>query len=286
MRPVRVEYSSMPVEFEPKIIQARANALVANISEATKLGLDIGHLRELDQLTHERHEDLLMVHLKIKPMATYFDPVLDIRRRFGEDYISHLVRPEVLVSSAGDAVWNPELVEEVLDDNEDLIVKILNQHPEVNTRLASPKSPDFLRFVRMISNIDDLGEAIVLEGVMLGYPKEACEIFAEYYPLFDGLIGVVRSALEERNADSILNSDFSLYQLTDNEGGLKDELLRVVDTLPRKINPRLIEGIQQMRFANVPGTRFFTFGDLTTEHEKRVKDAYLQSGIRQGLGLK
>lgn len=275
----------MSIELEPQVLRARVNSLMEGINEGAGHALDIGSLRELDRLTHERHEDLLMVHLGMKPMATFFEPVIDIRRRFGESYISKLAKPEMRMSTSGDAIWNPEFVEEVLVDNNDLLNRSLDYYPDLSSRLVSPQSSDFIRFVRMASNMHDLKEAIALEGVMHGYPREACEILGEYHPLISRLVGIVRDTLEERRQDSILNSNFSPYQLALNEGGLKDELLRVADSLPRKINPKVINNIQQMRLADVPGSRYFTFRDITVNHERRVKEAFFQSGIRQKLGI-
>jgi len=276
----------MPIELEPHVLQARVSILTASINERAGGTPDVIRFGESDRLTRERHEDILMVHLGMKPMATFFDPVLDIRRRFGEDYVSRLVKPGIVISPRGDAVWNSEIVEEVLNENEDLLAKSIHLYPELQTKLISPQSPDFVSFVRMVANIDDLKEGIALEGVMLGYPREACETFGTYYPLFGILVGMVKDALEKERRDSILNNSFPFYQLATNEGGLRDELLKVADSLPRRVNPYIVKALQQMRLADVPGTRYFTFGDITALHERKVRDAFSQSGIKQKLGLK
>lgn len=268
----------MPIELSHEILQVKANDLMAGLSEATKNGLDISHLSRLDQLTQQRHEDLLLVCLGMKPMATYFEPFLNIRS-LGEPYLEQMLQPGMLVSQSGDAIWNPQLVKEILVENEDLLNKVLAQEPYLEERLTAPSSKEFARFVRMLSNVDCLKEATALEGVMLGYPREACEIFGEYYPLLYRLIGIAVEAVEERGEDSVIADDFTLNQFIENENGLKDELLRVVDTLPRKINPKVIETIQQIRLADVPGSKFITFGEITTEYERVFREAYQSSGI-------
>jgi hypothetical protein len=278
----------MPIEFDPTMLRSKADSLAASLAAARTSGGELAPFKNLDVLTRERREDLLMVHLGMKPMATFFEPILDIRSRFGTDYVAHLAKPGIVVSSKGDAIWNPELVNEALAENFDLVEIVANRYPalSIELNLESTQSPDFSRFVRMLSNAPgDDAEAIILEGVMLGYPKEACEQFSETFPLLARLVAVVGQVLEERGEDSILRHDYALHELVENKGGLKDELLKVADTLPRKINPRILDLVRKLKFANVPGSRFITFGNLTTDYERKIREAYAGSGIEGSISL-
>jgi hypothetical protein len=277
----------MPIEFDSTRLERKVEVLAASLTSGKPVA-EIDTLRDLDTLTRERHEDLLMVCLGMKPMATFFEPALDLRRRFGADYIKCLTGSEIVVSPKGDAIWQPQLTNEVLTENLDLVEIVSSRYPALSIELSleSSQSFDFSRFVKMLSNApEDDAEATILEGIMLGYPKEACEQFAEIYPLLGRLVGIVGGVLEERGEDSILRHDYTLHELVENKGGLKDKLLKVVDTLPRKINPRILDLVQKLKFANVPGSRFITFGDLTADYERKISEAYAQSGVKESLSL-
>jgi hypothetical protein len=292
----------MPIELNPEILQARANAyadsLLGVLDSTPNLA---GALTLLRGPEAQRQEDILMVCLGLKPYAGYLGDVFNLygprggnlERIFAGVYLNVEPRLELELSEYSHSVWNPDLFAEVIAENKDLVKEVKVKIPGVAEVLDRPSS-----LMTTLSRSEEV-EATILEGVLYGYPREASEKFAEYYPLLDRLQGVVRDTLLERelglkypflpadkayaewdNPNPLIRA-YNLHMLASNTDSIKDKLLEAIPTLPRQINPTVVQVVRDFRLADVPGTQFFTFGNLTADYERQLREAYQISGIKR-----
>lgn len=270
-----------------EVLRERAETISNGLSDAVKNGLDLDLLRYLESEVkegHERHRDLLMVHLGLKPMASYLESVLAIYQS-APDYLPYLQSNNLGLNiiAEGDTVWNIGWEQELLNENQDLLSAIRSQLPESKNYPTYPRHGSFKKFVDFLSEQDEPKEAIALEGVLLGYPREAAFRFGAYYLSLSSLKNHVGNFLKNQGINSRLQNPMSLQSLVKNEYGAMDELLETLDRLPRKIPDWLDEVIRNIRLAEVPGTQYFTFGADTEKDEKALTDAYEASGMEEKL---
>lgn len=266
-----------------EVLQQRADTIIIGMRRAVDNGMDPQSFRYLEEEPYSRkHRDLVQVYLGIKPCATHLLEVLDyydidgLSPRDDTRYLNHFPKTKdtgvtVLVDSLSCSIWNPPLVEEVLDEHRDLKAMV-------------PVSPsDWLAFGNLLESFYSCttDADVLLHGVMLGYPRSAVEMFTKYYGVAvdDGqqiwklaeAKGIIPQAPEPTSVLFDLHGMFGIH-----EPLIRDEFVRLA-VLAGYPKADVVNYIQGLRAADIPGWQFFTSGNVTLAEEKRTRDQFAAS---------
>lgn len=227
----------------------------------------------------------MLVLLGLKPVGAYMRGAfgcyqVDYRYNFfpllpGETDLGF----PLMLDIDGGYIWNPDLVEQVLQDNQ-LLLELVHQDMIAAGRSLAPLSllsrdednfPAFMRFLSRNNN------HMVLEGLLLGFPKQACELFATYYPRVTEAVEAVWNRAKSEGRLLSLDETPSLLKLGKNEKGCRDEFI----SLGREfgVNEEILTFVLTMRGSNSPGYPYITLNGLTDGEEKELTDRYIQSRV-------
>lgn len=265
-----------------EILQQRSDTIILGMRRMVKAGADPKFLRYLEDDSPRKHRDLIQVYLGIKPCATQLIDVFDFYS-VGDDlddmgYLEYFPQEKdtgvkVSVHGYSCSVWNPDLVTEVLEEHNDLKAMV---HVSPADHKGFGKFIDSLYFGKK-------REDFVLHGIILGYPRIAAEMFTDYNGLATSTAqklwrtAVTRGIIPQTQAPNPF-----LWDLND-EGGIQEQAIRdEFVRLARRIgypNTDLVNYVQGLRMADVPGWQFLTSGDATLPQEQRIRDQFAASGF-------
>jgi len=285
-------------ELSPKteILQARTGALIATMQETVDGGLDPAQIIWLEEEMPSEFRDFVMVLLGLKPAASFLHRVVDCffqsprpsegRYQYPHDaYIwgfrdDERIRQlgiEIMINPGHYYAWNPQLVIEVLENNQDL-VKRTGYYRSPQTLVYNER--DFSQFLNTL----DRYRFMALEAVLFGYPRIAGELYEKYSPsLIPAAERLWRRA--KRQGVPLTNQEppRAILYLERNICGYKDEFLVLAGKLGG-VYEKIVDYIRDLRPADVPGYPYATYGDLTLA-EARVRGVFAATQFDQRFSL-
>lgn len=265
-----------------EILQQRSDAIILGMRKAVDNGMNPKFFRHLEDGNPRKHRDLVQVYLGIKPCATYLTDVMDYydTKPYGQrDNIGHLkffptaddTGITVLTDSVSCSVWNPEQVTEILANHRDLKDRVQ----------TNPSNRD--EFGDLLGSFYDSvrAEDILLQGVILGYPRSAVEAFVNYYgTAIEVAQQIWQQAIIRGACPQTYPPEIPLFDLHDAPGIYDPKIKREFVRLARLIgypNIDVINYIEGLRVAEVPGWQFFTSGDFTLNDENKMREQFAAS---------
>lgn len=271
------------VEIEPCVVAERGQQLLGVLKE-----FDSAHpeaLHGLDFIQQREYIDLFLVYVGLKPLTIplgsqqmyNMDLLLSLIDSLGEEADSRFRVDEY---NNMPVVWNPTVVEKTVDAHGEFI------HGDVVKTNANARF-GLARYMHRLSQSDDYNSEVAY-GLLFGIPEPAADRFvglAEAIKYYKGVIW----------RDSTLGTEPSIGELIyDIEDSLdKPDYAKFNGNSPRAIFiehcHQLIEAgdmdedvfteFLAMRYANVPGTPYATFGDLTVLDEGHEQMLWKMAGV-------
>jgi len=125
------------------------------------------------------------------------------------------------------------------------------------------------------------GKNFGVEALLLGYPFEAGYLFGTYHQEMITKSQVLWGLAAQNNIWLNTDCPTSPAELC-RETDCRNDFIKLAGIFG--CDKGLFDYVTNHRNANVPGYRYSTVGDLTTEHEARVSALYDSSGLDEKLG--
>ena len=276
----------------------RADLIIENWEKAIKRKRFSGQELASFVDVKEPFEDSMQVYLGLKPMAGFLSHVMHsrypsfYREGFRIDRILSAIpkddRLGILVLTArrhsllgpGDIeeVWNPEAVNQVLKDNEDL---------------SAGKQIDPFDLEKFPSAVMSLvhrppfsSKDVSLQGLIYGYPKAAATSFGDIAnELAEVCIKLTSNAQDKGLQLFNGSSNATPMQQIVMVPELKQRLIDYASDINYPISDKLRYYILNSRAANAPGFNYGTLEGLTDTEEAEQRQKWEESGIIDKVGV-
>lgn len=276
-----------------EIVQNRAMAIIRSLEQMVDQGLPPIKIKNLESIDSKSHRDLFLVYLGLKPAATHLNEVESHYFHNNRNYLDMMPAFEEIGLTVfhgfdiqAPVVWNPDQEVEILSHNRELVAKVvkgISEWPFLRSLLEDQAvgKIDFAASLGSIVQPYIPWEATYLAGLLLGYPQQAAEKFANYYLEVSRVAELLwDEALQKRTIIDVSQPQ-TIREVRDNPKA-KTAFIR----LARMFNypdQDLVKYVLEIRSAEVPGFQFTTSGRNTTTFERRMSYLYKSSGLDDKL---
>lgn len=263
----------------PEVVTQRADLFITSLKKAFAGGLEIPSIKNAEADSPKEHRGGILVALGLKPAASFLCQVtyeysingqpdftfLDIASQTGVD---------LKYDSRTDwCIWNPGQVGE-----------IISSHPDIFKEIPiDPKNESqFTDYLEFLSESSKTFEQEIAAGLLHGVPLEAARRFALYYDHINSISVDLWHKARLTGAPITLIRAPQVEELGLNLHGEKKDFLYLAQTFG--VNKlRLVDYVEHMRKADVPGSGFITYKDVTANEEAEISKLYQNSKIDQKL---
>lgn len=273
-------------------LQRKTAALIQRLDTGIRENtLDPHLVRSLKAGAPNTHDDLMLVYLGLKPVAsmlcieTYgFNQAFYDAGHSIEEYQIHIPRKaeggtnlHVLYDREFTddilSVWNPQAARAVIQNN-----------PDVFTRDYDPELPEFAYMLESFARRTTSPSEDRIYGLLLGMPKEAVELFAQHFDNLETLCQQLKQDAAKQGV-KLFNKNSLMAkagQVVFNENDAKNKAAAFIRKKGYEVDEKLFAYLQNCRPAEIPGFKYTTVGPLS-KHEQQLTQAWQASGMDQGL---